>query len=364
MVKNIKEVKAAMKKRAKMSKQVMAKKVVANVKSNSQYIDKTEKTANRLYGIFETSSKTFGESELKAVSASLTKMNECVNKRYAKAINDLKIAIALNLPNSKLISQIEDLTGLHSKLAMLKVQADASLAEDNEILAIDSTGFVIDTAEEQASGEMVAEEIDATEDIAVEDTASEETVAEDAVAEDAVAEDAVAEDAVAEETVAEDAVAEETVAEDAVAEDTLAEDTLAEDTLAEDTLAEDTEEEDVGEGSVEGQDEVLIEDEEEVEDLNELTEENEEDSLIDEEDIGEGTDIEDIELEDENIDEFVTNEILNEDEMGVLEEEPENEEEEVTSSIKAKKLKTAKKIKNGAETAEDGMIAQLFEDFV
>lgn len=310
MVKNIKEVKAAMRKKAKISKQAMAKKVVANVKSNSQYISKTEETANKLYGVFETQSKIFGESELKTVSASLIKIKGCVNKRYAKTLNDLKTAIALNLPNSKLISQIEDLTGLHSKLAMLKVQAEASLAEDDDTLEVDSTGFVIETAEEVASED---EGINANEDIVSEDTIAEETTAEETVAEDIVSEDIAAEDTIAEETVAE------------------------------------------------GED--ILNEAEDVENLDELTEENEEDLVVEDEEIGEETEIEDIELEDEGIDDFVTNEILTDEEMGVLEEEPENEEEEITSSIKAKKLKTAKKIKNNTDTAEDGMLSQLFEGF-
>jgi hypothetical protein len=318
-VKTFKEVQKGLQRKAvkknHKAKVDRAKGIVATVKKNKAFIDQADKSTDKLYASFYDPKKVFSASSIKEVVSSLSKMSKLVEARYQKALLDLHSVIGLELPSSKIIAQISDLSHLKGKLAMLQVNAKASLGEE---ISIDSNGFVVD----------------ATEEIALSETADSDVVSEEMEASE-TAEDVIAEGEIAEGEIAEGEIAEGEIAEGETAEDVTAEGETAEDVTAEgetvDTISE------------------------EVEDLDNLVE-DEEDTLVTEDEV---TDIEDIEFTDQGIDDAISDEILNEEDMEELEEE----EVQATASVKAKKINTAKKTKTASLKCDDG-INQLFEGMI
>lgn len=339
------------------SRAVVAKSLVAQTKSTTAAIAKLDKVANRIHEAFD-GEQTFTTAQAESLVASLSKMAKQIDVALAGAYRSAKQATAMELPSKTICAQVEDLSTLRGKVALLHAQVTASIESEEELLQIDENGFVVE--EEEDLAEEVSNEIaDPEEEEAVEVEAPELEEAEEAEEVEEVVEEVSEEiiDEVEEAEEASEEIVEETeelaeeaeeIVEEAVEEvDLDSEDAVAE-AIAEELGEEDLVEEDlVEELEVSSEEDPTEEVDMEVEEVEEeLFEEASEDDFVDE-----------LDLPESGIDELLEEEILSEDAPLDLDDEVQTS----SASIQSRRLASATATSGGKAGSAEDALASLVE---
>jgi hypothetical protein len=125
-------------------------------------LEKVDKLANRIYKAFENPKAKFTKEQIAKVAATLDSAANHVAKGATTCFTNLKVAIASEIPTDRVVAHIEDAHTLLSKIAILRSQAIASIASDEDI-SIDESGQLVDEpmeeSEDMENEEMMDEEI-------------------------------------------------------------------------------------------------------------------------------------------------------------------------------------------------------------
>lgn len=162
MIKRFTEMKSGTKRESGLVRS--AKLLVSSVRNLDGEITKTDKTVNSVYASFSDTNKSFTESQVKKAVVAFAKMDQTLSKFFKKSYANLKTALSNDLPTDRITAQLEDISGLRAKIAILRGLAAASLGfegadEDEELnedlVEIDEAGYEVDAGYE--AGESVAD---------------------------------------------------------------------------------------------------------------------------------------------------------------------------------------------------------------
>lgn len=112
-------------------------------------LEKVDGLANRIYKAFETPGVKFSPEQIKKIASNLDEVANSVAKGVSQCFTNLKVAIASSIPTDRVVAHIEDAHTLLSKIAILKSQAIASIAADEDI-SMDESGQLVDEPMEDA----------------------------------------------------------------------------------------------------------------------------------------------------------------------------------------------------------------------
>lgn len=106
-------------------------------------LEKADKLANRIYKAFENPKTKFSTEQIRKIAANLDSVATSLAKGVSKAFTNLKVAIATEIPTDRVVAHIEDAHTLLSKIAILRSQALASIAAEEDI-SMDESGQLVD----------------------------------------------------------------------------------------------------------------------------------------------------------------------------------------------------------------------------
>lgn len=133
----------------KNSKVARAKGVVAHVRTVQAALISVDATVTKVHSTFQNPKSSFTSAQVKKVLVAFGKMNRTLSTYVNRSYQGLKIAVHMGLPTAKIASQIEDLMALKAKLAILRAQAAASVGfvaeeDDPDVVQLDETGYAVD----------------------------------------------------------------------------------------------------------------------------------------------------------------------------------------------------------------------------
>jgi len=145
------------------SKEARIKRIATDTRFLEKEINSIDNTVNSIYKAFSDPKRSFEEKEVKKIILSLGKASRLVGKYLNDSYKRIKFAVANDIPNDKIASQVEDLGSLKSKIALMRAQAASSIGlvdeeYDEDLVELDETGYVVDEDEESVVDEMVEEE--------------------------------------------------------------------------------------------------------------------------------------------------------------------------------------------------------------
>ena len=351
-VKNFSELNQSKRKSTKASK---SKSIVASVKRIAETIDTVDATVNRIHKAFNEPNATFSKEQVEKIMLSCRKMNASLSNDLNETYQNLKVAIHEGLPNDTIAEQIEALSALRAKLAIVRAHAAGSLGlvkaegEEEDFVELDENGMVVDDFD--PVDEMVEPE-PMVEEEAAEETASsmiEEGEGEGSGAPSQIEEGEVDVTPEVTEHQTEGAEASDETASDETASDETASDEIVSDETASEIEGAEASEETASETQADetASDETASETVAEDDDMEDMMEEEEE--MMEEAPM--------IEVDDA-IDDVVMEELM-EEPMMMDEDEME---EEVEASLQAKKIATASKTSGGKSPKNDPLEQMIKEE--
>lgn len=126
-----------------LSKVQKVRSISASQKKFESLLEKTENMTNRIYKAFENPKAKFSTEEIKKVCANLETLANHVATGIKGNFVNLRVAIASEIPSNRIVAHIEDAHTLLSKIAILKAQAVASIAADDDI-QMDESGQLVE----------------------------------------------------------------------------------------------------------------------------------------------------------------------------------------------------------------------------
>ncbi|MFA5071247.1 MAG: hypothetical protein WC511_02640 [Candidatus Pacearchaeota archaeon] len=142
-----------------LSKVQKVKAISASQKKFAALLERAEGLANKIYKAFDNPATKFSTEEVKKVCANLETVANHIAKQTKQSFVNLRVAIATELPTTRIVAHVEDAHTLLSKIAILKAQAIASIAADDDIQMDESGQLVEETPMEDAGDEMLDEEV-------------------------------------------------------------------------------------------------------------------------------------------------------------------------------------------------------------
>ena len=130
-----------MKKVLSMVQKVRA--ITAFQKKYEASLERVDALANRIYKAFENPKTQFSREQIKKIAANLDEVANHVAKGVTSCFTNLKVAIASQIPTERVVAHIEDAHTLLSKIAILRSQALASIAAEEDI-SIDESGQLVE----------------------------------------------------------------------------------------------------------------------------------------------------------------------------------------------------------------------------
>lgn len=125
-------------------------------------LGKIDALANKIYKAFENPATKFSRDELKKIATQLDTVSGDLAKNLQGCLTNLRVSVAAELPTNRVVAHIEDGHTLLSKIAILRSQAMASVAAEEDI-SIDESGQLVDSPmediEETTEEEKTPEEI-------------------------------------------------------------------------------------------------------------------------------------------------------------------------------------------------------------
>jgi len=172
----------------KQRKASLVKKIATSAKKIDQSIASTEVTINKAHAAFEDAKRVFTPVQVQKAIKAFQRMGKTIAIQIKTTSDALRTAVRADIPNDKLIAQLEDLHALKGKLSALYAQASASLDVgleeedlDEEFVELDESGFIVDSedpVEEIVEEEPMVDE-EATEAAEILPEATVETTAEE-----------------------------------------------------------------------------------------------------------------------------------------------------------------------------------------
>ena len=106
-------------------------------------LEKVDALANRIYKAFENPTTKFSKEQISKIASNLDEVANRIAKGVASCFTNLKVAISSQIPTDRVVAHIEDAHTLLSKIAILKSQAIASIAGDEDI-GMDEAGQLVE----------------------------------------------------------------------------------------------------------------------------------------------------------------------------------------------------------------------------
>lgn len=132
---------------AAAKKMAATTKVASQIKTAAATIATVETATNRVYSAFEKGGQSV--ASVNHTVAGLQKVRAKVASLYSQAADNLGKCIALDIPTSTALAQMQSIATLDNKIAALIVQGKASVAENADelegLLNVDEQGYVVDT---------------------------------------------------------------------------------------------------------------------------------------------------------------------------------------------------------------------------
>jgi hypothetical protein len=123
-----------------------AKILLASVKNIASELEKTNSVVDKVFNSFSDDKKQFSRSQVKRSILAFSKMDQSLLNMFKNSYSNLKLAVSKELPTERISSQIEDLSALRAKLAILRAQAAASVGLeglDEAMVEIDEAGYEV-----------------------------------------------------------------------------------------------------------------------------------------------------------------------------------------------------------------------------
>ncbi len=117
--------------------------ITAFQKKYEASLERVDALANRIYKAFENPKTQFSREQIKKIAANLDEVANHVAKGVTSCFTNLKVAIASQIPTERVVAHIEDAHTLLSKIAILRSQALASIAAEEDI-SIDESGQLVE----------------------------------------------------------------------------------------------------------------------------------------------------------------------------------------------------------------------------
>ena len=129
-----------------------AKSLVASVKGIASELGQTNSVVDKVYVSFSDEKKQFSASQVKKAILAFSKMDRSLTNMFKSSYSNLKTAISNGLPAERISSQLEDLSALRAKLAILRAQAAASVGLEGDeltedLVEIDEAGYEVEPEE-------------------------------------------------------------------------------------------------------------------------------------------------------------------------------------------------------------------------
>lgn len=106
-------------------------------------LERVDNLANRIYKAFENPNTKFTTEQIKKIASNLDEVANQIAKGVTSCFTNLKVAIASAIPTERIVAHIEDAHTLLSKIAILKSQAIASIAAEDDI-SMDESGQLVE----------------------------------------------------------------------------------------------------------------------------------------------------------------------------------------------------------------------------
>lgn len=137
---------SAVARKASMSRAAVVSKLASKAKKRKAAIARMDGIANRLVAAFKDPARKFTRAQLGTVATTLAAMQRHVAVARQSALRHIHTAIRTDVATKLLNAQVEDLSILASKVAVLSTVVSASLksAEGDDLLQIDENGYVVD----------------------------------------------------------------------------------------------------------------------------------------------------------------------------------------------------------------------------
>lgn len=132
--------------------------ITAFQKKYEASLERVDALANRIYKAFENPKTQFTKEQIKKIAANLDDVANHIAKGVTSCFTNLKVAIASQIPTERVVAHIEDAHTLLSKIAILRSQALASIAAEEDI-SMDESGQLVEEPMEDVEEDMGAEEI-------------------------------------------------------------------------------------------------------------------------------------------------------------------------------------------------------------
>jgi len=167
----------ARQKTASRSKKAVAQVLVASAHKREASIASIDAVVNKIHAAFTKKGARFSVAKVRQLIKSMDVMQASIRKASTTANAHMRVALHRTMPTTKLANQIENLSALSTKLALLQTTAKASLAEDlneDDLLQVDENGYLVDNTEdatdELPEGTVTGDEVDPlAEEVPVED---------------------------------------------------------------------------------------------------------------------------------------------------------------------------------------------------
>jgi hypothetical protein len=139
-----------------------AKFLVASVKGIASELKQTNSVVDKVYVSFSNEKKQFSATQIKKAILAFSKMDRSLIGMFKRSYSNLKMAVSKGLPTERISSQLEDLSSLRAKLAILRAQAAASVGLegeelDEDLVEIDEAGYEVGS--EDLDTEVVSEDL-------------------------------------------------------------------------------------------------------------------------------------------------------------------------------------------------------------
>lgn len=141
-----------------LSKVQKVRAISAYQRNYESLLDRTDNLTNRMMKSFDSPDAKFSATQVKRICANLEEVANKVASGLKGCFTNLRVAIATEVPTDRIVAHVEDAHTLLSKIAILKAQAIASIAADEDITMDESGQLVEEAPVEEAPVEEAPEE--------------------------------------------------------------------------------------------------------------------------------------------------------------------------------------------------------------
>ena len=140
-----------------LSKVQKVRAITAFQKKYEASMERVDNLANRIYKAFENPKTQFTKEQIKKIASNLDEVANHIAKGLSTCFTNLKVAIASEIPTDRVVAHVEDAHTLLSKVAILRSQAMASIAADEDI-SIDESGQLVEDEPMEEAEDMPMDE--------------------------------------------------------------------------------------------------------------------------------------------------------------------------------------------------------------